>query len=150
MPLSVHIQKAHARFDKLHDKNQPGAVAAEFFTILDITATAGDVYIPVSIASGKKPTGFIYQIEGTAEGVISTTNISCDGDGIAQVTLGTIRYCKIPAGKTGVFRILIEIRGETGEEYVILINRINYKHDPTDARYEKLVTNISTKKLRTS
>ena len=117
----------------------------EFFQKLDISAVGGDVYIPVSIASGKKTTGFIYQIEGTAKGAISTTTIECDGEGITQITLGTIVYSKIPVGKTATFRILIVTKGQMKKEYRVVINQINYKLDPGDARYVKEQVQIGTK-----
>ena len=91
---------------------------------------------------------FRYQIEGTSEGSLSTTDISCSGAGVTQVTLGTILYSKIPAGKTATFRILIEIRGKTGGTYRIVINRINYKFAPTDARSEKFLDELPTKTLK--
>jgi hypothetical protein len=90
----------------------------------------------------------VYQIEGTSEASLSTTDISCSGKGVTQITLGTILYCKIPAGKTATFRLLIQVRGKTGGEYRIVINRINYKFAPTDARYEKYTDELSTKTLK--
>ncbi len=122
--------------------------AGEFFLLVDITAVSEAIYIPLSIASGKKPTGFVYQIEGTGEGIISTTTISVKGDGVTQVTLGTILYAKIPAGKTATFRILVEMRGQLGKAYSIVINRIQYKFDANEARYQKTPQEIKTKTLK--
>jgi hypothetical protein len=137
--FSITVQKKQKRFRKMRDSQKTKEGIGEFFFLIDITATDRDVYIPLSIASGKKPTGFIYQIEGTAEGTISTTNISCKGVGVMQVTLGTLLYCKIPKGKTATFRILIEMRGKIRKEYRIVIGRIQYKYDPSDARYQKVL-----------
>lgn len=117
---------------------------------LHITAADKALYVPLSIASGKKPTGFVYHIEGTAEGAISTTDLSAKGEGVTKITLGTLLYCKIPAGKTATFRLLVEMRGKAGKTYGVVINRINYKYQPTDARYQKLDTNLKSKTIRFS
>lgn len=148
--LKVQVQKKQARFKRVRESKGPDSGIGEFFLLLQVTALKNDVYIPLSIASGKKPTGFVYQIEGTKEGTISTTSISCTGAGVTQITLGTILYCKIPAGKTAIFRILIEMRGKAGSEYSVTITRIHYKHDPSVARYEKFSETISGQRLRFS
>ncbi len=148
--LEVRVQKKQARFRRVRESKGPDSGIGEFFLLLDVTAENADVYIPLSIASGKKPTGFVYQIEGTKEGTISTTSISCSGTGVTQITLGTILYCKIPAGKTASFRILIEMRGKAGSEYTVAITRIHYKHDPSTARYEKFEKTIPGQRLRFS
>lgn len=146
--LKVSIQKKQKRFKKIKNPNGPDIGVAEFFLLLDVTAFTETIYIPLSIASGKKPTGFVYQIEGTAKGDISTTDISCKGPGVTQVTLGTILYSKIPAGKKATFRILIEIRGRMQNTYSVVINRINYKRDMAATRYEKLLGEIRSDTLR--
>ncbi len=146
--LQFKLQKSQARFERIRRPNEPDLGHGEFFLLLDITAREKTLYLPISIASGKKSTGFIYQIEGTAEGTISTTDISCRGEGVAKVTLGTLLYAKIPAGKTASFRILIEMRGGVGKEYKIVINRINYKFSPSDARYIRFDTEISSKTVK--
>lgn len=146
--IKVKVQKKQARFRRVRDANSPHAGVGEFFLLLDVAAPKEDVYVPISIASGKKPVGFIYQIEGTKEGSISTTTISCSGAGVTQITLGTLLYAKIPAGKTATFRILIEMRGKTGSEYGITIVQINYKRDLAAARYEKFLEPISGKTVK--
>lgn len=146
--IRVRVEKKQARFKRVREAKGPDSAIGEFFLLVAVTALENDVYIPVSIASGKKPTGFVYQIEGSTEGTISTTAISCGGAGITQVTLGTLLYSKIPAGKTATFRILIEIRGKIGSEYGIVINRIHYKLDPSDARYGKFEDDIAGKVLK--
>ncbi len=146
--IQVRVQKRQARFKRIRLPKVSDVGVGEFFLLIDITATQEDVYIPLSIASGKKPTGFVYQIEGTAEGQISSTDISCGGKSITDITLGTLRYCKIPKGMTATFRILIEVKGKIGKEYTIVINRIHYKHDPSDARYVKFLEEIRTTVLK--
>jgi hypothetical protein len=57
-------------------------------------------------------------------------------------------YCKIPATKTGTFRIIVETRGKIGGEYKVIINRTNYKRDASDARYEKFVGDLESKAVK--
>ncbi len=146
--LKVSIQKTQKRFKKIKNPDGPDIGVAEFFLLLDVTALTETLYIPLSIASGKKPTGFVYQIEGTAKGDISTTNITVKGAGVTQITLGTLLYAKIPAQKKGTFRILIAIRGRMQNTYQIVINSINYKFDPSEARYKKFEKDLSSGTLK--
>lgn len=146
--IHVKVEESQGRFERIRRPGERDQGHGEFFLRMDVTAPKKTLYIPLSIASGKKPTGFIYHIEGTAEGIIHTTNISCRGDGITKITLGTLLYAKIPAGKTATFRILVETRGPIGKEYMIVINRINYKFDPSDARYTRFDTEIPSKTVR--
>ena len=146
--LRFKIQKSQARFERIRNPSGSDTGHGEFFLLLDITAVKETLYIPISIASGKKSTGFVYQIEGTAVGSISTTDISCRGGGITKITFGTLLYAKIPKGTTASFRILVEMRGKVGKEYTIVINRIHYKLDPRDARYKRFNTEISSKRVR--
>ncbi len=146
--LKIRVQKKQGRFKRIRNPKGPDGGVGEFFLLVDITAVKEAVYIPLTIASGKKPTGFIYQIEGTAEGAISTTDISCKGEGVTQITLGTILYAKIPKGMTATFRILVEMRGKANKAYKIVITRINYKFDTSAARYEKLLSEISSTTLK--
>lgn len=143
--MRVRSIKTQGRFKRIRNPGGPDTGLGEFFLLLEVTALTRDLYIPLSIASGKKPTGFVYQIEGTGQGDISTTTISWNGDGVTQITLGTIVYVKIPAGKTGTFRILIEMKGFMQKSYSILIPRMNYKHNPADARYEKAFPDIRSR-----
>ncbi|HVU80022.1 MAG TPA: hypothetical protein VHD37_01520 [Candidatus Paceibacterota bacterium] len=142
------VQESQARLKRVHNPGGNDTGIGEFFIALDIIALQETVYVPISIASGKKPTGFVYQIEGTGEGSISTTDISCRGDGVSDITLGTLLYAKIPQGKTATFRISIQMKGNPSREYRILINRISYKLNPSDARYKKLDTALATKVLK--
>ena len=119
----------------------------QFTLSLSITCLGEVLYIPLSVASGKKPTGFIYQIEGTAEGALSSAKISCKGEEITQVILGTLHYVKIPREKRANFRMTFTIEGDYGKEYKIVVNRVNYKLDPSDARYKKLDVAIETETL---
>lgn len=142
------VKESRAHFEKKRGADKRPIGVGQFVLNLDIIALQEAVYIPLSVASGKKPTGFVYQIEGTAVGDISTANISCRGEGITKVTLGTLLYAKIPTGKTANFQIVVNIKGGLSKEYKVVINRINYKLDPSAARYKKLDVAIDTKTLK--
>lgn len=146
--VKVRDTKESSRRER--DPDGPDPVTGKFWFDIDITAIEKDIYLPLSIASGKKPTGFVYQIEGTAQGSILTTDIKCKGSGITQITLGTLLYCRIPAGMTGTFSIRVEMRGQLGKSYRVAIRQINYKLDPGDARYQKSSQDIYAKMLKFS
>lgn len=146
--IKIKVAKSQSRFQRLKNTGKTNIGHGEFFVQLDITATNAPIFIPLSIASGKKSTGFIYHIEGTAEATIHKTTLTCVGDGVTKITLGTLVYAKIPAGKTGSFKAFIIIRGRTSKEYKIAINRVNYKLDPQDTRYKRMDVDIPTKSVR--
>lgn len=147
-PIKVRVGKSQGRFKRVRNPDAPDFGIGEFFLLVDVTALEKTIYLPISLASGKKTTGFVYQIEGTATGTLVTTDISCKGEGVTQVTLGTILYAKIPKGATATFRILVEIKGKVGKEYKIVLNRIHYKYNTSDARYERYLKEISSKALK--
>lgn len=140
--IGVKVKKNQAHFERIRKKGEDDKAIGKFYIDIDITAKKQDVFIPVSIASGKKPAGFMYQIEGTAEGKIATTHIRIRGDGVLQVTLGTLLYARIPVGKTASFQIQATIRGKLGKKYKIVFTRLNYKLDLTDARYLQYLKEI--------
>jgi hypothetical protein len=146
--IAVRVQKAQTRFTRI--KNPKGADTGTglFFMIVDITAHTEAVFVPLTIASGKKVTGFIYQVEGTATGALSTTDIAVRGEGVTQVVLGTLLYSKIPKGSTASFRIQVAIKGKVGKEYSVFIHQINYKLNPADARYKKYTGGVRTPVLK--
>jgi hypothetical protein len=145
--IEVVVTKSQARFKRI--KNPKGADHGEghFFMILDVTSKQGEVYVPLSIASGKKVTGFVYQIEGTGVGSLATADVEGKGAGVTQVTLGTLRYAKILQEKTASFRIQVDMKGKIGKEYSVLIHQINYKLSASDARYKKFVGGVRTLSL---
>ncbi len=145
--LFFKIRESKAFLVKERDDSGRAVHHGQFTLYLDAIALQETIYIPLSIASGKKPTGFVYQIEGTGQGLISTTDISCKGEGITQVTLGTLLYVKIPMGKTATFKIFVDMKGSANKTYKVILNRINYKLDPSDARYKKYDAQIATKPL---
>ena len=146
--LYCEVKGSEAYFLKRTYRSGEAHGQAQFHLSIDIIGLIEAVYIPHSLASGKKPTGFIYQIEGTGEAAIVAAKISCQGDGVTQITLGTLRYIKIPRGKTARILMVFDIEGGSGREYKIVVNRINYKLDPSDARYKKIDAAMETSTLK--
>jgi hypothetical protein len=140
--ITVKVKKDQAHFLRIKRKGEDDKAVGKFFIQIDITSKQDTVFVPISIASGKKPTGFIYQIEGTGESSISTANVACRGEGVSQVTIGTLLYSKIPEGKTASFKIQVTTSGRFAKTYKIIIYRINYKLTLNDARYKQYIKEI--------
>ena len=145
--ISVKVDKKQARFERIKQKGVEDKAVGKFFLEIDITAKQQEVLVPVSVASGKKTAGFMYQIEGTAPGSIAATDIKVRGEGVTQVTLGTLLYAKIPAGKTASFKIQATIRGAFGKKYKLVFVRLNYKLKLTDARYQQYLKEIHSESV---
>ncbi len=146
--IQIKVRKNQSRFERIRVKDANDKAVGHYFLLIDITAKKEAVYVPISIASSQKATGFMYHIEGTSESSISRANAEARGEGVTQLTQGTIIYAKIPAGKTASFRLQISINGKVAKQYKIVINRINYKLDPQDARYRQFLKEISAETLR--
>lgn len=141
-------QKLDAHFSEGYDKDHTDKIGrGRYFFQLDVTAEKETVYIPVSIASGRQSTGFIYQIEGTDEAK-GSASINGRGDGVTTVTSGSIIYFKIPPGKTVSYRIVIEVTGKLRGEYRAVISRVNYKFNTNEPRYRRFVVEIGTKSVK--
>lgn len=145
--IGVKVKKKQARGERIKLDNERDKVLAKFYLEIEITAKQEMVYIPLSIASGKKVAGFMYQIEGTAPGTIATTDIKVRGEGVTQVTVGTLLYAKIPAGKTASIQIHATIRGLFGNAYKIVFTRLNYKLSLNDARYQQYLKEIHSESI---
>jgi hypothetical protein len=145
--ISLVVTKSQARFKRIKNPKGADTGVGYFFMIVDVTAKAGEVLVPLSIASGKKTTGFMYQIEGTGAGALSTAEVSARGAGVTQVTLGTLHFVKIPEGATASFRVQVEIKGKIGKEYSVLFHQINYKLSASDVRYKKFVGGVRSRTL---
>jgi len=148
--VGVKVGKSQARFERIKQKGVEDKAVGKFYIEIDITAKEADVYVPLSVASGKKVAGFMYQIEGTAEGSIVTTSIKVRGEGLSQITVGTLLYAKVPALKTGSFQIQAEIRGSFGKTYKIVFTRLNYKLQIADTRYQQYLKAIPSKSVKFS
>ncbi len=145
--ISVKVKKKQARAERIRLDDAKDKVLAKFFLEIEITTKQENVFIPLSIASGKKTAGFMYQIEGTAPGTIATADIKVRGEGVTQVTVGTLLYAKIPAGKTASFQIHAIVRGTFGNTYKIVFTRLNYKLNLTDARYQQYLKEIHSENI---
>lgn len=148
--IDVKVKKNQGRFKKITKKNEDDKATGNFYFEIAVTAKQSDVFFPISIASGKKTTGFMYQIEGTAASSIVSTSIKVQGEGVSQVTLGTLRYAKIPTGKTASFKIQVTIGGKFNKQYKIILTRLNYRLLLTDARYQQYLKRIESKSVRFS
>lgn len=146
--IEVKLLKSQARFERIEKKDAPDHGIGHYLLEVQVRAKKADVYMPVSIASGKKSTGFVYMIEGTAEGNIVKTDISVRGDGLTQITSGTLKYAKIAHGKKAEFRMQIEMRGKVGKAYAIVIDRVHYKLSPSDARYKRNEKTLRSRTLQ--
>lgn len=140
--IDVKVKKNQGRPISVKKKGVEDKYFATFFIEVAVLAEQKDVYIPISIASGKKTAGFMYQIEGTAEGAIDTANVKVQGAGISQVTIGTLQYAKIPASKTASFEIRASVRGKVGKGYKLVFTRLNYKLQLADVRYQQYLKEI--------
>jgi hypothetical protein len=145
--IEVKVKKNQGRFERIKQKGKEDKEEGRFYIELSITAKDADVYIPLSIASGKKTAGFMYQIEGSGEGGLLNAGVEVRGEGVTMVTVGTIIYAKVLAKKTGSFEIRAAIKGEKGKSYKLVFTRLNYKRNITDARYEQYLKEIHGEKV---
>jgi hypothetical protein len=143
--IALRIEKSQAHFKRIKNSDGPDVCIGSYFLLIDVIAQKGDVLIPLSIASSKKAAGFMYQIEGTGTSSLGTAEVKAQG--ATTITLGTLRFIKIGAGKTAQFRVQVEIKGKLGKEYTVVIHQINYKLNATDARYKKFTGGVSSKTL---
>lgn len=133
--LTVKLTTNQAHFKRTETRDGENKNFGIFYLQIDVTAKAATIYIPISIASGKKPTGFLYHIEGTAAGSIGTADIKCRGESMTEVTIGTIQFAKIPPKTTATFTIQVTMEGKRAKVYTINLPRINYKLSLNAARY---------------
>jgi hypothetical protein len=146
--IAVKITKNQARYERSHALGTPANGVGKFFMLVAVTAKKQEVLIPLSMASGKKTAGFMYIIEGTGESSIATTSVTPTGDEVSHITIGTLQFCKIPAGSTAVFRILVTSRGQAGKTYQFIISRLNYKLLLSEARYLQYLKPLPSKPLK--
>ncbi len=142
--IEVRAKKNQARFERIRQKGMGDTGVGKFYIQIDITAKQENVFVPISIATGKKTAGFMYQIEGTAPGSIATADIKTRGEGVSQVTVGTLLYAKIPTGKTASFEVRATVRGKIGKVYKMVFTRLNYKLQLTEVRYHQYLKEIPT------
>lgn len=145
--IAVKVVKKQGRFRRIKQKGVEDRAVGEYYLELAVTAKASEVFIPLSIASGKKVAGLMYQIEGTAEGSLATTELRVRGEGVSQVTLGTLRFVRVPAGKTASLQIQASVRGKFGKVYQVVFTRLNYKFRLDDARYHQYLKEIRSEQV---
>jgi hypothetical protein len=146
--IALKIEKSQARFTRIKNPKGADTGTGHFFLLLLVSGVEEDVYIPLSISSGKKVSGFMYYIEGTSVGKLSTAEVAVRGTGVTKVTLGTLLYAKVTKGSTAEFRLSVEMEGKVGKEYTIHFHELNYKQAPTDARYKKVLSVATSKILK--
>jgi hypothetical protein len=148
MHIEVKVRGSRTRFTRVSIEAGPDKGFGQFTLTLAITAKQATVYMPLSVASGIRTAGFMYQIEGTTAGAIKTTTLTCEGSGVTQVAVGTLLYAKIAPGATALCTIDATVRGQVAQTYKIVITRINYKLNVTDARYQQYLKPLESKSLR--
>ncbi len=146
--INVKIHKNQARFKRVTKKDTKDKAVGNFYMEISITSKQEPVFIPLSIASGKKTAGFMYQIEGTGEGSIATANVEVHGEGVSQVAVVTLLYAKIPTGVTASFEVRATIRGSFGKTYKIVFTRINYKLQVSEVRYLQYLKELHSKNIQ--
>lgn len=148
--IEVKLKKNQGRFEKIKQKGKEDKTEGRFYLELEITAKQSDVYLPLSVASGKKTAGFMYQIEGTGEGSIIGAEVRVRGEGVAQVKVGTLLYAKVPATKKAAFEIRAAIKGKGGKAYKLVFTRLNYKLNINEVRYQQYLKEIHSDKVNFS
>ena len=146
--ITVMVVKNQGRVQKFADAEVGERLVGKFFIEIAITAKQQEIFVPLSVASGKKTAGFMYFIEGTASGQIDRTAIKVRGDGVSQITLGTLLFAKIPPDTTATFEIQATIRGAQGKRYKLVFGRLNYKLHLADARYLQYLKEVHTEMVR--
>jgi len=146
--IDVRLENNLTNFTRVRIEEGPDKGFGEFNFSIFITAKTETIYVPLSIASGIRTAGFMYQIEGTDAGAIKTASVEGRGNGITQVSIGTLLYAKIPAGTTAECRIDAHIKGRVGQTYKMVVTRINYKLNLSDVRYQQYLKPLETKTLK--
>lgn len=119
--------------------------------MIEITAKKFDVFIPLHSFWQETRGLYVPNRKVPGKGKIATADVTVRGDGVSQVTLGTLLYTKVPTGKTALFRIQATIRGKLkGQTYQVTINRINYKLTLSDVRYQQYLKPIMSDSVKFS
>lgn len=148
--IDVKVKNKQSRSERIKKKGGADTVLGKFYMQIEVTAKQSAVFIPLSVASGKRTAGFMYQIEGTAEGSVVTAEPRVRGEGVSQVKVGTLLFVKIPVGKTASFEIRTTIRGKSKKEYKIVITRLNYKLSLSETRYQQYLKELHSPRVTLS
>ena len=148
--IEVKVKMNQARFQRVKKKEAPDRALGHFFLRFEVLAEQADIFVPLSIATGKKVSGLMYQIEGTDTASPVEASLDVRGEGVKQVTVGTLVFAKVPKGKTGVFEVRATIQGSVGKTYSLVFTRLNYKLALTEARYQQYLKEIRSKSVKFS
>lgn len=149
-PLSIRIIRSQSHYYETKLPRQEeyrGKGLGVYFLLFEVIAGLDAIYIPLSIATGRKSAGFLYVTEGDGKGVPSVALVSEGGEGVTTVSSGSIVYVKIPQGRSARFRMNGEIIGTEGVGYRILLTVLSYKTNPNDFRYKKFLIDLGTELL---
>jgi len=149
-PMSVRVVRTQSHFysKKLPRQSEyEGKGLGTYFLLFEITAGPDALFIPISIATGRKSAGFLYVVEGTGIGEPTVAIMGKGGKEVTTVSSGSIVYTKIPEGKTATFVVQAEIIGQIERSYRVLVSTISYKTNPNDFRYKKFQADVSTDML---
>ncbi len=149
-PMTVRVVRTQSHFykDKLpRQEEYAGKGLGTYFLLFEITAGGEALYIPISIATGRKSAGFLYVVEGTGIGTPTVALLGKGGKDVTTVSSGSIVYTKIPPGRLASFVLNGEIMGELERSYRILVSTVSYKTNPNDFRYKKFQANLCTDTL---
>ncbi len=148
--IEVKVKKSQARFERVKKKGVPDRALGHFFMRIEILAEQADVFVPLSIATGKKVAGLMYQIEGTDTASPVEASLEVRGEGVSQITVGTLVFAKVPKGKIAEFEVRATIQGLVGKTYTLVFTRLNYKLLLADARYQQYLKEIRSKSVKFS
>jgi hypothetical protein len=148
--VEVKVRKNQGRFERVKKKGAEDKAFGHFFLRVDVLAEEADIFIPLSIATGKNVAGMMYQIEGTDTASPERASLEVRGEGVSQVTIGTLVFAKVPKGSTGSFEVRVLIRGSFGKTYTLVFTRLNYKLQLSDARYQQYLKEIRSETVKFS
>ncbi len=146
--VTIKQKKQKTSFVRVKVETGPDRATGTFVIEIAITAKSVPVFVPLTIASGKTTSGFMYHIDGTSESAIGRAGVSVSGEGVKRITIGSLDYAELPPTVTGLFQLEVVIKGRVGQTYQVVINRINYKLALTDTRYQQYLKPLPSKHLR--
>jgi hypothetical protein len=148
--IEVKVTRKRAHFERVRRAEAADRVLGHFSLQIEVLAEQADVYIPLSIATGKKVAGMMYRLEGTGAATPEEASMTVRGEGVVHVTLGTLVFAKIPQGSHALFAVRVTIAGVAGKTYTLVIARLNYKLHLTDVRYQQYLKEIRSDAVRLS
>lgn len=148
--IEVVVKKNQARFERVKKRGVADRALGHFFIRIELLAEQTDVFVPLSIATGKRVAGMMYHIEGTDTASPERSELTVRGEGVAQVTLGTLVFAKVPSVSRATFEARVTIAGSLAKTYRLIFTRLNYKLALTDARYRQYRKEIRSEVVKFS